>query len=98
MSENMKDGLTLVKELKDRVHEQNFIIKEQEETIKRLDKLRTYKVVVEYLKEKLMTSNMAIGDVSYVMSILNYAEDDECINTYFPSKANEELKRVLEMI
>ena len=32
------------------------------------------------------------------MSILNYAEDNECINTYFPSKANEELKRVLEMI
>lgn len=98
MSENMKDGLTQVKELKDKIHEQNFIIKEQEETIKRLDKLRAYKVVVEYLKEKLMTSNMAIGDVGYVMSILNYAEDDECINTYFPGKANEELKRVLEMI
>ena len=64
----------------------------------KIDKLTTYKVVVEYLKDKLMTSNMAIGDVSYVMSILNYAEDNECINTYFPSKANEELKRVLEVI
>lgn len=63
-----------------------------------IDKLTTYKVVVEYLKEKLMVSNIPIGDVSYVMSILNYAEDDKCINTYFPSKANEELKRVLEMI
>lgn len=64
----------------------------------RIDKLTTYKVVVEYLKEKLMTSNMAIGDVSYVMSILNYAEDNECISTYFPKYANEELKRVLEVI
>lgn len=94
----MKDATTFVDELKDKVHEQNFIIEEQEETIKRLDKLRAYKVVVEYLKEKLMTSNMAIGDVSYVMSILNYAEDNECISTYFPKYANEELKRVLEVI
>lgn len=93
-----KDATTFVDELKDKVHEQNFIIKEQDETIKRLDKLRAYKVVVEYLKDKLMVSNIPIGYVSYVMSILNYAEDDECINTYFPSKANEELKRVLEMI
>ena len=54
----MKDATTFVDELKDKVHEQNFIIKEQEETIKRLDKLRTYKVVVEYLKDKLMTSNI----------------------------------------
>ena len=64
----------------------------------KIDKLTTYKVVVEYLKEKLMTSNIAIGDVSYVMSILNYAEDNECISTYFPKYANEELKRVLEVI
>lgn len=66
-----------------------------------IDKLRTYKVVVDYLRDTLMKSNMAIQDVCYIMSILNYAEDGECTNdSYFYSKhlTNEELKRVLEMI
>lgn len=93
-----KDATTFVDELKDRVHEQNFIIKEQRETIKRLEELRIYKVVVDYLKEKLIESDMPIGEVSYIMSILNYAEDKECMNTYFSSNINEELKRALEVM
>ena len=63
--------------------------------------LRKNKVVVDYLRENLIKSNLPIGSVSYVMSLLNYVEDDECTNdSYFYSKhlTNEELKRVLEMI
>lgn len=63
--------------------------------------LRKNKVVVDYLRENLIKSNLPIGSVSYVMSLLNYVEDDECTNdSYFYSKhlINEELKRVLEMI
>lgn len=63
--------------------------------------LRKNKVVVDYLRENLIKSNLPIGSVSYVMSLLNYVEDDECTNnSYFYSKhlINEELKRVLEVI
>ena len=63
--------------------------------------LRKNKVVVDYLRETLIKSNLPIGSVSYVMGLLNYVEDDECTNdSYFYSKhlINEELKRVLEMI
>lgn len=63
--------------------------------------LRKNKVVVDYLRETLIKSNLPIGSVSYVMSLLNYVEDDDCTNdSYFYSKhlINEKLKRVLEMI
>ena len=63
--------------------------------------LRKNKVVVDYLRETLIKSNLPIGSVCYVMSLLNFVEDDDCTNdSYFYSKhlINEELKRVLEMI
>ena len=63
--------------------------------------LRRNKVVVDYLRETLIKSNLPIGSVCYVMGLLNFVEDDDCINdSYFYSKylTNEELKRVLEMI
>lgn len=66
-----------------------------------IDKLRTYKVVVDYLKDTLMKSNMAIQDVCYIMSILNYAEDESVVNeSYFYEEEyiNQNLKRVLEVI
>lgn len=66
-----------------------------------IEKLRTYKVVVDYLKETLMKSNMAIQDVCYIMSILNYAEDETVVNeSYFYGEEyiNQNLKRVLEVI
>ncbi len=67
---------------------------------KEVEKLRTYRIVVDYLKDKLMHSNMSIEDVSYIMSILNYAEDKECINTYFYEKRliNQELREALNRI
>ena len=39
---------------------------------KEIDNLRTYKVVVDYLKDKLMHSNISIEDVSYVFVFLSY--------------------------
>lgn len=67
---------------------------------KEIDELRTYKVVVDYLKEQIMHSYMSIEDVGYVMSILNYAEDGECIRSMFYPEAlvNKELRRVLEIL
>ena len=67
---------------------------------KEIDKLRTYKVVVDYLKETLMKSYLSIEDVSYIMSILNYAEDGECTNNSFfyeDRLLNKNLKRSLEV-
>lgn len=65
-----------------------------------IEQLRTYKVVVDYLKEQIMHSYMSIEDVGYVMSILNYAEDGECIRPMFYPEAlvNKELRRVLEIL
>lgn len=63
--------------------------------------LRRNKVVVDYLRETLIKSNLPIGSVCYVMGLLNFVEDDDCTNdSYFYSKhlTNEELKRALEMI
>lgn len=67
---------------------------------KEIDELRTYKVVVDYLKEQIMHSYMSIEDVGYVMSILNYAEDGECNRSMFYPEAlvNKELRRVLEIL
>ena len=66
-----------------------------------IDKLRTYKVVVNYLRDTLMKSNMAIQDVCYIMSILNYAEDGECTNNSFfyeERLTNQELRTALEVM
>lgn len=71
-----------------------------EQKNKEIDKLRTYRVVVEYLKDKLMHSNIPIEHVCYVMSILNYAEDGECTNNSFfyeERLLNENLKKALEV-
>lgn len=66
-----------------------------------IDKLRAYKVVVDYLRETLMKSNMAIQEVCYIMSILNYAEDGECTNNSFfyeEIQTNQELRKALEVM
>ena len=66
-----------------------------------IDKLRTYKVVVDYLIDTLMKSNMAIQDVCYIMNILNYAEYGECTNNSFfyeERLTNQKLRRALEVM
>ena len=64
---------------------------------KEIDKLRSYKVVVDYLKETLMHSSKSIEDVNNLMSILNYAEDGKCTSSLFcPIElTNQDLRRVL---
>lgn len=67
---------------------------------KEIDKLRTYKVVVDYLRDELMTSNLPIESVNYVLGILNYVEDGECIRTsFYPEElVNNKLRRILEIL
>ena len=71
-----------------------------QEKQKEIDKLRTYRIVVEYLQDKLMHSNIPIEHVCYIMSILSYAEDGECVNDSFfyeDRLLNKNLKRALEV-
>ena len=59
-----------------------------------------YKVNNEYLKEVVMKSNIPIGDVCMLMSILNYPEDMTCMNESFflPLElTNKELRRVINL-
>lgn len=65
------------------------------------DKERVQKIAIEMAIEKIMHSNMPIGEAQHIVSILNYPEDDTCSNdsVFFSKKnTNQELKRILEMI
>lgn len=65
------------------------------------DKERTQRISIDMAIEKIMHSNMPIGEVQHIVPILNYPEDDTCSNdsVFFDKKyTNQELKRVLEMI
>lgn len=81
--------------------EYNFLLELLTKRNKEIDDLRTYRVVVNSLRDKLMESNIPIEHVCYIMSILNYAEDGECTNNSFFYEErflNKNLKRALEMI
>ena len=71
---------------------------EKDKTIQELNK---YKIVVDYLREELLKSNLPIESVRHVFSILNFAEDEDCRNDsyFYPEELiNKDLKRILEMI
>ena len=71
---------------------------EKNKTIQELDK---YKIVVDYLREELLKSNLPIESVRHVFSILNFVEDEDCCNDsyFYPEELiNKELKRILEVI
>ena len=62
--------------------------------------MNDYKLVIEYLKEYLMSSSLPIEEVSMLMGILNYAEDG-CVSSlcfYDEWLINKDLKRVLEIL
>ena len=80
--------------------EYNFLLELLTKRNKEIDDLRTYRVVVNFLRDKLMESNIPIEHVCYIMSILNYAEDGECTNNSFfyeDRLLNKNLKRSLEV-
>lgn len=80
--------------------EYNFLLELLTKRNKEIDDLRTYRVVVNFLRDKLMESNIPIEHVCYIMSILNYAEDGECTNNSFfyeDRLLNKNLKRALEV-
>ena len=80
--------------------EYNFLLELLTKRNKEIDDLRTYRVVVNFLRDKLMESNIPIEHVCYIMSILNYAEDGECTNNSFfyeERLLNKNLKRALEV-
>lgn len=62
--------------------------------------LKKYKVVIDYLREKLMHSNIPIEYVNEIMSIVNFAEDERCISSLFYDEKyiNKDLRRILEVI
>ena len=65
------------------------------------DKERVQKIVIEYAIEKIMHSNMPIGEVQHIVPILNYPVDDTCKNdSVFYSKRliNQDLRRILNII
>lgn len=71
---------------------------EKDKTIQELIK---YKIVVDYLREKLLKSDLPIEIVRNLMSILKYAEDETCCNDsyFYPEEAiNKDLRRILEVI
>lgn len=64
------------------------------------EKERVQRISIDMAIEKIMHSNMPIGEVQYIVPILNYPEDDTCSNdsVFFDKKyTNQELKRVLEV-
>lgn len=68
---------------------------------KTIQELNNYKIVVEYLREELLKSNLPIESVRHVFSILNFVEDEDCCNDsyFYPEELiNKELKRILEVI
>lgn len=80
--------------------EYSFLLELLTKRNKEIDDLRTYRVVVNFLRDKLMESNIPIEHVCYIMSILNYAEDGECTNNSFfyeDRLLNKNLKRALEV-
>lgn len=80
--------------------EYNFLLELLTKRNKEIDDLRTYRVVVNFLRDKLMESNIPIEHVCYIMSILNYAEDGECVNDSFfyeERLLNQNLKKALEV-
>ena len=71
---------------------------EKNKTIQELNK---YKIVVDYLREELLKSNLPIESVRHVFSILNFVEDEDCCNDsyFYPEELiNKDLKRILEVI
>lgn len=71
---------------------------EKDKTIQELYK---YEIVVNYLREGLLKSNLPIDSVRHVFSILNFVEDDSCCNDsyFYPEELiNKDLRRVLEVI
>ena len=80
--------------------EYDYLLKLLTKRNKEIDKLRAYKVVVDYLRDHLMHSNVPIEHVNNIMGILNYAEDEKClgINFYDEKYINKDLRRILEII
>lgn len=65
------------------------------------DKERTQRISIDMAIEKIMHSNMPIGEVQHIVPILNYPEDDTCKNDsvfYFKRLTNQELRRILNII
>lgn len=72
-----------------------------EEKNKEIMELLPYKLTNEYVKGRLMKSNIPIGEVCFLMSLLNYPEDKTCRNdSYFWGEEyiNKDLRKYLEVI
>lgn len=68
---------------------------------KTIQELNNYKIVVDYLREELLKSDLPIESVRHVFSILNFIEDETCCNDsyFYPEEIiNKDLKRILEVI
>lgn len=79
--------------------EETLLLRDERNKLK--DKERTQRLAIEYAIEKIMHSNMPIGEAQHIVSILNYPEDDTCKNdSVFYSKrlTNQELRRILNII
>ena len=64
-------------------------------------KERMQKISIDMAIDKIMHSNMPIGEVKHIVPILNYPEDETCKNdSVFYSKrlTNQDLKRILNII
>ena len=67
-----------------------------------IKKERIQKISIDMAIEKIMHSNMPIGEVQHIVPILNYPEDNKLVknDSVFYSKrlTNQDLRRILNII